>query len=37
VHVRPSNTESIIRCYAEAVTEKQARELARMVMEKIRF
>jgi phosphomannomutase len=36
VHVRPSNTEPIIRCYAEAVTEKQAAELARMVMEKIR-
>jgi phosphomannomutase len=36
VHVRPSNTEPIVRCYAEAVTEKQARELARMVMEKIR-
>ena len=36
VHVRPSNTEPIIRCYAEAATEKQARELAQMVMEKIR-
>jgi len=37
VHVRPSNTEPIIRCYAEAVSEKQARDLARMVMENIRF
>jgi phosphomannomutase len=36
VHVRPSNTEPIVRCYAEAVTEKQAHELARMVMEKIK-
>jgi phosphomannomutase len=36
VHVRPSNTEPIVRCYAEAKTEQQARDLARMVMEKIR-
>jgi phosphomannomutase len=37
VHVRPSNTEPIVRCYAEAITEIQARDLARMVAEKIRF
>ncbi len=36
VHVRPSNTEPIIRCYAEAVTRKQAEELAGMVMHKIK-
>lgn len=35
VHVRPSNTEPILRCYAEAKTEEQARALADMVMEKI--
>ncbi len=35
VHVRPSNTEPILRCYAEAKTSGQARELADMVMEKI--
>ena len=33
VHVRPSNTEPIIRCYAEAATQKRARDLAAMVME----
>ncbi|MFW5775082.1 MAG: phosphoglucosamine mutase [Chitinivibrionales bacterium] len=36
VHLRPSNTEPIMRCYAEAKTEKQARELADMVMEKVK-
>ncbi|HUI93637.1 MAG TPA: phosphoglucosamine mutase [Chitinivibrionales bacterium] len=35
VHVRPSNTEPIVRCIAEAPTEQQARALARMMMEKI--
>ena len=32
VHLRSSNTEPIIRCYAEARTEKEARELADMVL-----
>jgi phosphomannomutase len=32
VHLRASNTEPIIRCYAEAKSEKQARELADMVL-----
>jgi phosphomannomutase len=35
VHIRPSNTEPIIRCYAEARTEIRARELAEMIMKKI--
>ncbi|MCL2688518.1 MAG: phosphoglucosamine mutase [Chitinispirillia bacterium] len=33
VHLRASNTEPIIRCYAEAKSENQARELADMVLE----
>lgn len=32
VHLRASNTEPIIRCYAEARTQKQAQELAEMVL-----
>jgi phosphomannomutase len=32
VHLRASNTEPIIRCYAEARTEEQARELADMAL-----
>jgi phosphomannomutase len=32
VHLRASNTEPIIRCYAEAKTEEQARELADMAL-----
>jgi len=32
VHLRPSNTEPIIRCYAEAKSVEQARELADMVL-----
>ena len=32
VHVRTSNTEPIIRCYAEALTQKRARDLADMIM-----
>jgi phosphomannomutase len=35
VHVRPSNTEPIIRCYAEAKTPEQARELAALILKKI--
>ena len=35
VHVRPSNTEPIIRCYAEAKTEEQARRLIATIMEKL--
>jgi phosphomannomutase len=31
VHVRPSNTEPILRCYAEARTQAEAQELADMV------
>jgi phosphomannomutase len=33
VHVRPSNTEPILRCYAEAKTKAQADKLAQMVMQ----
>jgi phosphomannomutase len=32
VHLRASNTEPIIRCYAEAKSESQARQLADMVL-----
>lgn len=35
VHLRPSNTEPILRCYAEAKTKQQARELADMVIKRI--
>lgn len=35
IHLRPSNTEPILRCYAEAKTEEQARQLADMVLSKI--
>jgi phosphomannomutase len=35
VHLRSSNTEPIIRCYAEAKTMQQAKELAEMVMKKV--
>ncbi len=35
VHLRPSNTEPILRCYAEAKTEQQARGLADMVLNQI--
>ena len=31
VHVRPSNTEPILRCYAEARTQAEAQDLADMV------
>ena len=33
VHLRPSNTEPIVRCYAEAHTPEQSKELAKMVMD----
>ncbi|MDG5814905.1 phosphoglucosamine mutase [Chitinispirillales bacterium ANBcel5] len=32
VHLRASNTEPIIRCYAEAKTDQQAKELSEMVL-----
>lgn len=32
VHLRASNTEPILRCYAEAKTEEQAKDLATMVL-----
>ena len=35
VHIRPSNTEPIMRVYAEAVTKEKAQELAKTVMDKI--
>jgi phosphomannomutase len=35
VHLRASNTEPIIRCYAEAKSPELARELADMVMNKV--
>jgi phosphomannomutase len=36
VHVRPSNTEPIIRCYAEARTPEEANALASMVIGAVR-
>ncbi len=33
VHIRPSNTEPILRCYAEAKTMEQARALADMIID----
>jgi len=35
VHLRPSNTEPIIRVYAESNTEEKARALAEKIMEEI--
>ncbi len=35
VHIRLSNTEPIIRCYAEAKTEKQAKALIDMIISKM--
>lgn len=35
VHLRASNTEPIIRCYAEAKTKQQARELADMMLKEV--
>ena len=35
VHLRPSNTEPILRCYAEAETEEQVRQLADMILNNI--
>jgi phosphomannomutase len=35
VHLRASNTEPILRCYAEAVSQTRAQELADMVMGKM--
>jgi phosphomannomutase len=35
VHIRPSNTEPIMRCYAEAGTQQQAEALVRMITEAI--
>jgi phosphomannomutase len=37
VHVRPSNTEPIIRCYAEARTPEEANTLADMVTSAVRM
>ena len=36
VHVRASNTEPIIRCYAEGRTKAEAAELSGMVMDVLR-
>jgi len=36
VHVRPSNTEPIIRCYAEARTTAEATELTSLVIDALR-
>jgi phosphomannomutase len=33
IHVRPSNTEPIIRCYAEARTKPEVQELVRLVVD----
>ena len=35
VHIRPSNTEPIIRCYAEATTIEMANQLVALVIDKI--
>jgi len=35
VHIRSSNTEPIMRVYAEAITLEKAKELAKMVMKKV--
>ena len=35
VHIRPSNTEPIVRCYAEATTIELANRLVAMVIDKI--
>jgi len=35
VHLRKSNTEPIIRVYAESVSEKKADELAKMIIDKV--
>jgi len=35
VHIRSSNTEPIMRVYAEAITQEKAEELAKMVMSKV--
>lgn len=35
VHLRASNTEPVIRCYAEAKSLVQAKELADMIMQKV--
>jgi len=35
VHIRSSNTEPIMRVYAEAITQEKAKELAKMVMDRI--
>jgi phosphomannomutase len=35
VHLRPSNTEPIMRCYAEARSAEQAAELARLIMSRL--
>ncbi len=35
VHLRASNTEPIIRCYAEAKTDREAQELAQMVIDEV--
>ncbi|MBN2038241.1 MAG: phosphoglucosamine mutase [Chitinispirillaceae bacterium] len=35
VHIRPSNTEPIIRCYAESRTAEEARSLATMVINEL--
>ncbi|MCL2845708.1 MAG: phosphoglucosamine mutase [Chitinivibrionia bacterium] len=35
VHIRSSNTEPIMRVYAEGITQEKAEELAKMVMDRI--
>jgi len=35
VHIRSSNTEPIMRVYAEAITQKRARQLAKKVINKV--
>ncbi|MBD3241117.1 MAG: phosphoglucosamine mutase [Chitinivibrionales bacterium] len=35
VHIRPSNTEPILRCYAEAKTQDEAEALAAMIAEEV--
>lgn len=35
VHIRSSNTEPIMRIYAEAITQEKAEELAKMLIDKL--
>nr|MDA3780157.1 hypothetical protein [Bacteroidales bacterium] len=36
VHLRKSNTEAIIRVYSESVSEKEANNLAKIIIDKVK-